>query len=77
MYNVRSYYDTDFRGLEDSIKNVDIDTMENFVWKKIMQGSCVEIEKIESGETVRIDSDNLDYDLLEFEDILDMICIIF
>jgi hypothetical protein len=77
MYNVRSYYDTDFRGLEDSIKNVDIDTMENFVWEKIMQGSCVEIEKIESGETVRIDSDNLDYDLLEFEDILDMICIIF
>jgi hypothetical protein len=77
MYNVRSYYDTDFRGLEDSIKNVDIDTMENFVWEKIMQGNYVEIEKIESGETVRIDSDNLDYDLLEFEDILDMICIIF
>jgi len=77
MYNVRSYYDTDFRGLEDSIKNVDIDTMENFVWEKIMQGSCVEIEKIESGETVRIDSDKLDYDLLEFEDILDMICTIF
>jgi hypothetical protein len=77
MYNVRSYYDRNFRGLEDSIKNVDIDTMENFVWEKIMQGNYVEIEKIESGETVRIDSDNLDYDLLEFEDILDMICIIF
>jgi hypothetical protein len=51
--------------------------MENFVWEKIMQGNYVEMEKIESGETVRIDSDNLDYDLLEFEDILDMICIIF
>ena len=77
MYNVRSYYDKNFRGLEDSIKNVDIDTMENFVWEKIMQGNYVEIEKIESGKIVRIDSDNLDYDLLEFEDILDMICVIF
>ena len=77
MYNVRSYYDRNFRGLEDSIKNVDIDTMENFVWEKIMQGNYIEVENIESGKIVRIDSDNLDYDLLEFEDILDMICIIF
>ena len=77
MYNVRSFYDTNFRGLEDSIENVDIDTMQDFVWQKIMQGNCIEVEKIESGKIVRIDSDNLDYDLLEFEDILDMICIIF
>lgn len=77
MFTVRSYYDTKFRGLEDSIENVDIDKMQDFVWGKIMQGNCIEVEKIESGKIVRIDSDNLNYDFLQFEDILDLICVIF
>ena len=77
MFTVRSYYDTKFRGLEDIVKNVNIDTMQNFVWEKITKGNNIEVENKDTGKTVRIDSDNLDYDLLQFEDILDLICLVF
>ena len=60
-FEIRSYYDRKFRGLEDSLKTSDIEKAIEFAYEKFMQGNYIEIKNWENGNYTRF---NYDVDML-------------
>jgi hypothetical protein len=48
-YKVYSYYDGNYRGLEDSFITTDRSEMQDWVHNKVSQGNCVKILKTDIG----------------------------
>ena len=57
MYEVRAYFDYDYKGLEDNFGTSDFDLAVDFAHDKLMQGYNVTIENLTSGIKKEILSD--------------------
>lgn len=60
-FEIRSYFDEKFRGLEDSLKTDSIDSAIEFAYEKFIQGNYIEVKNWENGNYVRF---NYDYETL-------------
>lgn len=61
-FEARSYYGRNFSGLEDSLETDDYSELEDWVWEKIGSGVSIEVQNSETGERVRLDSDDYDFE---------------
>lgn len=57
IYAVRSYYDGDYRGLEDKIVTEDWSEVEDFAHEKLMNGNFVKITNVMTGNFLKCDPD--------------------
>lgn len=61
-YEVDSYYDDRFRGLEDDLYTDNWREVQNWVWDKIQNGGYIEARDRKTGNRVRLDPDNYDWE---------------
>lgn len=61
-YEVSSYYDINFRGLESDLETDDYSEAENFIWEKVTTGHSVELIDTETGDRKRYQSKSNEQD---------------
>lgn len=61
-YEVYSYYGKDYRGLEDDLYTDDFEEVKDWVWDKIQNGGYIEAKDRKTGNRVRLDPDNYDWE---------------
>lgn len=61
-YEVYSYYGKDYRGLEDDLYTDDFEEVKDWVWDKIQNGGYIEAKDRKTGNRVRLDPDNYDFE---------------
>lgn len=61
-YEVYSYYGRDYRGLEDDLYTDDFEEVKDWVWDKIQNGGYIEAKDRKTGNRVRLDPDNYDWE---------------
>ena len=57
LYTVKSYFDSDFRGLDNDLDTSDFDEAYSFAHECLCSGGFVEIENNETGKSLRFDPD--------------------
>lgn len=64
-YEGRSYYGTNFSGIEDDLYTDDFSELEDWTWEKVNKGGCVEVVDTATGNRARLvlpeDSEYYDY----------------
>lgn len=61
-YEVNSYYGRDYRGLEDDLYTDDFEEVKDWIWDKIQNGGYIEAKDRKTGNRVRLDPDNYDWE---------------
>ena len=57
MYQIKAYYDKDYRGLSASEETDNRDTMIDIVHNLAAQGGYIKVKNTETGDYIRFDSD--------------------
>ena len=69
-YEVRSYYDRRYRGLEDDLYTDDFEEVKDWVWEKGQQ-HFIEVSDRKTGKSVRLDTESYDWESDDAYRILD------
>ena len=61
-YEVSSYYGRNYSGLEDDLYTDDFEEVKDWVWDKVQNGGYIEAKDRKTGNRVRLNPDNYDWE---------------